>query len=95
MIGPKLTPILKEIEETIIEFDVMVGQPHGFDLDSLRAAAKIFMATMIDHLWQLGIEENIPMESRGQMAEKLGAELRKLMKTYTGIDSHDLYNSQN
>jgi hypothetical protein len=35
--------------------------------------------------------DNLPMEDKCNMAEKLGEELRKLIKIYTNIETHELY----
>ena len=39
----------------------------------------------------IDLSENIDMEDRINMANKVGEEIRKLIKTYTNIDCHELY----
>lgn len=92
MIGKKISPILSEIESMLWEFDCQeLGVPLFTD-DGFRAAVKIFMSAVMDKMWKLQQEEGIDIETRGEMAGKCGEEIRKIIKTYTGIDSHDLYN---
>ena len=88
-LGEKLTPILEEIEGTLWEHQFAgMGKPNFSDT-ALRAAAKIFMDVMIDKMWELQEEEDI--EDRIPMGVKLANDLRKLIKTYTNIDTHDMY----
>lgn len=90
-IGQKLSPILNEISEALWEFEVQeLGSP-GFADEDLTAATKIFTSVMLDKLWQLAQKEGIDLETAGAMAEKLGNELRQMIKVYTGLDSHDFY----
>lgn len=91
MIGEKLSPILEEIENALWEFEIDGGGKYQFTTEGLRATTKIFMATLLDKMWELNESENFTIEERVRMAEKLGGDVRKLIKTYTDIDSHDFY----
>ena len=91
MIGEQLSPILQEIENTLLEFEVNMGEQPCYTMEGFRAATKILMSALMDKMYSLQIAENIPHEDRCNMAEKCGQDLRKLISTYTGIDSHDLY----
>lgn len=91
MIGKRLSTILSEIEMAIIEFEVSVARPPEYSDEGFRAAVKIFMSAMLDKMWKLQEDENIDINSRTEMANKLGNELRNLVRVYTNIDTHNLY----
>lgn len=90
-IGQKLSPILVEIEDTLLEFEAFNGEKPNYTIEGFRAGVKIFMSILIDKIWELQESENIDMEDRINMANKVGEEIRKLIKTYTNIDCHELY----
>lgn len=91
MIGERLSPILQEIENTLWEFEANGGSKPNFTAEGFRAALKIFMSALLDKIWELQTDESIDQKTREGMAEKAGQEMRKLIKTYTNIDAHDLY----
>jgi hypothetical protein len=91
MIGEKISPILSEIESTLWEFEARYEKKPGYTTDGFRASIKIFMSAMMDKIWDLQENEKIDFETRCNMAEKCGQEVRKIVKTYTNIDPHDLY----
>jgi hypothetical protein len=91
MIGEKISPILVEIEETLWEFEYYNGTKPNYTIEGLRASIKIFMSTMMDKIWELQEEEKIDPEDRVKMVEKLGNDVRNIVKTYVNIDTHDLY----
>lgn len=51
MLGEQLNPILLEIEDAILEFEVEFGYKPEYTLEGFRAATKIFMSTIMDKLW--------------------------------------------
>lgn len=91
MIGEKLSPILEEIENALIEFEVYNGDKPDFTVDGFRAGIKIFMSVMMDKIYELQEKEDIPFKHREEMAFKCGLEIRDIVKKYTDIDTHDLY----
>ena len=91
MIGEKLQPILEEIENTIWEFEANVGIKPNYPDDSLKSATKIFMSVVMDKIFNLQNNEKMDMEDRLKMAEACGKDIRKLIKTYTDIDTHEFY----
>ena len=91
MIGEKIHPILKEIEDTLWEFEANLGLKPNYPDESLPAATKIFMSVMMDKIFDLQTKENMDMKDRGNMAQACGEDIRKIIKTYTGVDSHDFY----
>ena len=91
-IGEKLSPVLEEIENTLLEHQVNVQTQPKFTNDGFRAVTKIFIDVLLDKMWELQKAENIPQTDRENMATKAGEDIRKLIKVYTNIDTYKLYN---
>ena len=91
MIGKKLSPILSEIESTLMEFEINVAKPPQYTDEGFRASVRIFLSAMLDKMWKLQEDEGIDINTRANMAEKLGNELRNIVRVYTNIDTHSLY----
>ena len=91
MIGQKLSPILEEIEMTLLEFEANRGIKPEYTIEGFRAGIKIFMSVMVDKIFELQENENMTLEDRLKMVEKVGGEIRKIVKVYTDIDTHELY----
>lgn len=90
--GEKLSPVLKEIEDAIWEQEInFEGEPPHYTNDGFRAAVKIFMSAMTDKLWANDTLLGCPIEYMGRHAEALGNDIRRLVKEYTNIDTHNLY----
>jgi hypothetical protein len=90
----KISPILIEIEEAIWKHDLaLIGKPNYSD-EAFRASIKIFMSILMDKMWELQCDENMTIEDKSNMAQKAGEDLRKLVKTYTSIDTHDFYKNE-
>lgn len=90
-LGEVLSPILEEIEVSLFEHQADARGILKFTKNGTRAAIKIFMDTMLSEMWQLQCAENMTQEDRNKMALSMGNELRKLIKTYTNIDTHKMY----
>ncbi|MDA3781160.1 MAG: hypothetical protein PF487_13185 [Bacteroidales bacterium] len=90
-IGKKLSPVLDEIEQSLWEYEVEFGNKPDYTLNGFRAGIKIFMSVMMDKVWELQQNEKITMDDRIKMVEQLGKDVRKLIKIYTDIDTHELY----
>jgi hypothetical protein len=91
MIGKKLSPILSEIESALIEYELNINRPPEYTDEGFRASVKIFLSVMLDKMWKLQEDEEIDIDTRANMAEKLGSEIRNIIRVYTNIDTHDLY----
>jgi hypothetical protein len=91
MIGQKLQPILNELEGTIIEFNAFDGSKPNYPPESLRSATMIFMSVLMDKIWEVQEFDKMDFEDREVMAIRAGEDIRKLIHTYTGLDSHDFY----
>lgn len=88
MIGKKLQPSLLQIELLLLENNE--HKPNYSD-DSFRAITFIFMSAMMDKMYNLQTSENIAQEDSENMATKCGEDLRKFVKIYTDIDTHNLF----
>lgn len=93
MIGKKLSPILLEIEQTLIEFECYNGTQPEYTDEALRAATKIFFSILMDKMFDLQLKEKISHKSACEMATAAGEELRRFIKVYTDIDTLELFNS--
>ena len=91
MIGKHISPILEEIEATLWEFESATGSRPDYPVEALRAAVKIFMSILMDKMWELQEWESMSFDDRVSMVQKAGREVRNIVKTYTNIDTHDLY----
>ena len=90
-LGQKLSPILAEIENTLWEKEANLPEPLLFTEKGRRAGIKIFMAVMLDMLWEYQNKNNVPQEKREHQAEEVGAGINLLVKQYTGVDTKTLY----
>jgi hypothetical protein len=87
-LGEKISPILSEIEDTLL--DNYETKP-GFNDEGFRASIFIFQSALLDKMWELQEKENIQIETRTDMTTKCGEAIRSLVKTFTDIDTHNLY----
>ncbi len=87
-IGKKLSHILVEIEETLLE---SYGTKPDFTDEGFRAAVFIFSSALMDKMYELQDKEDIPFESKKDMAMQCGVEIRELVKRFSDIDTHELY----
>jgi hypothetical protein len=90
-LGERLEPILCAIEDAIWEHELVLEKPIDFSNKSFRAIVKIFATAMMDKEWDLQEAEGIEMIDRETMAEECGREIRRLVKTFTNIDTQDFY----
>lgn len=91
MIGKNLSPLLEEIENALLDFESEVEAQPQFTETGFRAATKIFASALMDYMWNMQEQENMPMNIREDMALKAGAELKNIVGTFTGIDTHKMY----
>ena len=87
-LGEKLSPILSEIEDTLLE---NYETKPGFNDEGFRSSIFIFQSALLDKMWELQEKEDIQIETRADMATKCGEAIRSLVKTFTDIDTHNLY----
>jgi hypothetical protein len=51
-------------------------------------ATIIFQTALMDKMYSMQGSDKMPFQERIKMAESCGAELRKIIRTYTGLDTH-------
>lgn len=78
-----------ELIETILLLNSEVKP--CFPDTALRTATYIFMSVMLDKMYDLQRKENLDLTDKENMTEVLGNEIRRLIKTFTNIDSHEFY----
>lgn len=94
-IGEFIGPMMSSMEDALWNYEYyMPNTPYGFSQESFRAAVKIFMSALMDKIWELQEGEEMDIEDRAAMAEKCGKDVRALVKTYTNIDTHELYGKE-
>jgi hypothetical protein len=92
--GEKLQKVLLELEAVIIQHEMMAPPGYmkpNYSKQSFRAILKLFMSALMDKMYDLQDQEGMSLADRSNMATKAGDSLRSLIKTYTNIDTHQLY----
>jgi hypothetical protein len=91
-LGQKISPVLNEIEDALWDKEFnLPNQPHKYTTEGFRSSIKIFMSAILDKMWDYQNKKKVPQKVKEKQARKAGKEIRKFIKQYTGIDSHDLY----
>lgn len=62
-------------------------KPNYSNRDFINALI-IFQTALMDKMFNIQNFDGMPLEDRMKMAESCGKELRKLIHTYTGLDTH-------
>lgn len=90
-LGQKLSPILKEIADTVVE---NIGIKPNYDENALRDVTTIFMDVVMDKMHDLQVAEKMDMQTACDMAEQCGGELRAFVKKWCNVDTHEFYNKK-
>jgi len=80
-------PIFSEIATGLLE--VAEIKPDYSD-NAMLDVTIIFQSVFMDKIFDNQDFDNMPMGDRLKMAERAGEDLRKLIHTYTGLDTHKL-----
>lgn len=80
-------PILKEVASGMLE---TIETKPNFTNDALIDATLIFQTVLFDKIHDLQKDEKMKLKYGLEMAESCGKELRKLIHTYTGLDTFKL-----
>lgn len=80
-------PILKEIASGFLETTEIKKY---FSNDALIDATLIFQNVLFNKVHDLQVAENMALNDALNMVDSLGKDLRKLIKTYTGLDTFEL-----
>ena len=85
-------PILEAIAKGLLE--VAEIKPNFTD-NALLNATLIFESVFMDKVFDCMQGDGISQEDQLKMVQSAGEELRKLIHTYTGLDTHELVNKLN
>ena len=83
---------LEFIANDILEQNVNAfgnNKPNYSNRDFMNATI-IFQTALMDKMFDNQDYDNMSIDDRMNMAESCGNELRKLIHTYTGLDTHDV-----
>lgn len=81
-IGDEISKVLEEVEVAILMHDDKID----FTDMGLLAATNIFTSVLLSRLSDLQKNEKMELVDALVMAEKLGAEIRSLVKVYADVD---------
>ena len=82
-------PILKELALGLLETAEI---KQNYSNNALLDVTLIFQTVFMDKIADCNESDNFDFETRCKIAESAGNELRKLIHTYTGLDTHKLVN---
>lgn len=89
-ISERIQPILEEIETVLL---VHSESPMKYSDTALRSSVFIFSNALMNRMYELQTQEGMTEEDCCKMAQVAGEEIRKLVKTFTGVDTHELWKS--
>lgn len=84
-------PIFEEIANALL--DVAEIKPNYSD-NALLDVLIIFQSVFMDKLFDNMEYDSMSLEERENMAESAGRDIRKLVFTYTGLDTHKLVDNK-
>jgi hypothetical protein len=87
-IGKELSPILEEIENSLLEFSDYKPE---FTKEGFRAAIFIFSSVMVDKMFERQELIKTDLKQREDQAEQLGTEIKILIEKYTGLDTFKIF----
>lgn len=90
-ITERMSRLLVHIEDAMWDHEINNATPIDLTDDGFRAAVKIFSTALMCKEWELQEKENLPLEDREAMSIKCGQEIRRIVKTFTDIDTHNFY----
>jgi len=80
----------KELEEIANSYLDQNGQKPNFSKRDFFNTVLIFQTALMDKVFDNQDFDKMPLEQRLEMATKCGEDLRKLIHTYTGLDTHKI-----
>jgi len=88
--GSKMTPVLREISDSLWEIDAREGQePYEYGETALNSAVKIMMSVGFDRMWSDFEALDTDIDSRLTLAKDFGTEFRMLIIKHLGVDMHE------
>ena len=91
MDAQQITEVLIKVEQQLWRKWHKEQKVEKYSKEALRAATKIFMSVLYSRMAQLQQGEDMEKEDRTNMNLKCATDLKNLIKTYTGIDTTELY----
>jgi len=86
--GEKMTPILSEIEDAILERKVALPQDRPlYGDDAITAAMTIFSDVLLDKAFIYWLRLGLPFDAMILNAERMGEELRLMVLRYADYDT--------
>lgn len=83
--------VLTELEDCLLIRSANSADAMGISKDCFRAALYVFQTAFLEMIWQVQEGDNMDLEDRIAMVEAAGNDLKKLVFTYTNIDTKKLY----
>lgn len=83
-------PILKEVANGMLETAEI---KQNFSNDAFIDSLLIFQTVFTDKIFDCMQEDGSDFEMQCKMIETAGKEFRKLIHTFTGLDTHELVNN--
>ena len=82
-----------KLELEVIATDMLVQASEGaqkpdYSNRDFMNALIIFQTALMDKMYDNQEFDRMPMKERGEMAKSCGEELRRIVFTYTGLDTH-------
>lgn len=93
-IGPKLSPIFKELHDALWDDDYSnPTYQKDFQDEDLKYVTKIFASVVFDRMWKHR-DQSRDLNFHAALAEHFGTSLRELVRQATTIDLPDLYREE-
>lgn len=87
----QLTTAISLTADAVLDFQVEIGTKPNYPKETLGDALIILQSVVMDKMWEVQEYDKSEQSDRMKMAESFGDDLRQLIKTYTGIDTHKLF----
>jgi hypothetical protein len=79
--------ILERVASDFLEYNLKGFKPNYSNRDFMNTLI-IFQTALMDKMYDCQTYDEMSIEDREKMAVSCGLELRKLIHTYTGLDTH-------
>lgn len=80
----------RELEIIANDFLNQNGEKPNYSNRDFMNTILIFQTALMDKMFDTQDYDKMDMEQRGEMATSCGMELKKLIHTYTGLDTHKI-----
>lgn len=83
----ELIELVKIMTKQFSEISLRIEVKPNFSDDDFMYATQVFMWILTDKMYDLQTEQNMDINDRILMSDSAGKELKKLIHTFTGIDT--------